>query len=56
VEEQRLDRRVVAAKQNLLQTPVELAPVEPPGDDPGDERRPVRAGEQDENRAADQTQ
>jgi hypothetical protein len=56
VEEQRLHGRVIPSEQNILQTGVEFAPVEPSGDDPGDEWRPVRAGEQDENRPADQTQ
>src|SRR5581483_1071814 len=56
VEEQRLDGGVVGAKQHLLQARVELASVEPPRDDPGDERSLVGAREQDEHRAADQAQ
>src|SRR5690242_3698082 len=56
VEEQRLDLRVVAAQQHLLQPRVQLAAVEPARQHPSDERRPIRAGEQDEHRAADQAE
>src|SRR5579862_9639950 len=56
MEEQRLDGRIVGAKEHLLQPVVELAAIESSGDDAGDERRAGCAGEQDEHRAADQAQ
>src|SRR5579862_2506735 len=56
VKEQRLDRRIVGAKQYLLQTLIELAAVKPPRDDARDERRPVDAREQHEHRPPDQAE